>query len=74
MLARVVPQSEACSGPTARVVAERALIRPSPTPPETGSSTGVSGGAPSLFAPFLLAVTLAEVPIATDIKAYGITQ
>ena len=68
MLTRVVPHSEACSGPTARVVDDRPLIRPSPAPPGTGSSIGVSGGAPSLFAPFLLAVILAEVAIETDIK------
>ena len=61
MLARVVPHSEACSGPTARVVDDQSLIRPSPTPPGTGSSTAVGGGAPSPFAPFLLAVVLAEV-------------
>ena len=74
MLTRVVPHSEACSGPTARVVDDRPLIRPSPTPPGTGSSIGVSGGAPSLFAPFLLAVILAEVAIETDIKPYGSTH
>jgi hypothetical protein len=61
ILARVVPHSEACSGPTARVVDDQSPIRPSQTPPGTGSSTAVSGGAPSPFAPFLLAVVLAEV-------------